>query len=44
VGAVGTAVHQMRCLLEMTRRELEATRRRLEELAQEKSTGTCLAL
>ncbi len=27
VGAVGTAVHQMRCLLEMTRREVEATRR-----------------
>ena len=32
VGAVGTAIHQMRCLLETTRREVEATRRRLEEL------------
>ena len=37
VAAVGVAVHQMRCLLEMTRRELEATRRRLEELAHERS-------
>ncbi len=44
VGAVGTAVHQMRCLLEMTRRELEATRQRLEELAHERSADTCLAL
>ena len=37
VGAVGIAIHQVRCLLEMTRRELESTQRRLKDLEHERS-------
>ncbi len=36
VAAVGVAIHQMRCLLDMTRRELDAAQRQLEELERER--------
>ncbi len=36
VGAVGVAIHQMRCLLDMTRRALETTRQQLEHLQRER--------
>lgn len=36
VAAVGVAVHQMRCLLNMTRRALETTKQQLEHLQRER--------
>jgi hypothetical protein len=37
VGAVGIAIHQMRCQLDMTRQELASTKRQLEDLEDERS-------